>query len=163
MSSYAKNKGRSNKSPPFIKLDHKMLEHPNYLKLTPHGIKLLLDLLYQYRGKNNGDLCSAYSVLKKRGWRSSGTLQRAINELLYYEFIIETRRGGRNCPNLYALSWHSIDECKGKLDVATTRSGRLDWMSEKKLFNHKKVKPKIGFCTPYVNQPAPYVNLSVVK
>ena len=163
MGSYSKSKGRSSKAKPFIKIDHKMMEHPNFIKLTTHGIKLLLDLLYQYRGKNNGDLCTALSVLKKRGWRSSSTLQRAINELLYYEFIILSRQGDKNKASLYGLSWLPINECNGKLDIASTQSGSISWLKERPCFDRKKVAKKIGFCTPNANQPAPNTKLSVVK
>ena len=37
----------------FLKLDKELLAHPNFLKLTPRSVKLLVDLGYYYNGSNN--------------------------------------------------------------------------------------------------------------
>ena len=39
--------------------------------LSPRATKLLIDLLAQYRGYNNGDLCAPLSLMRERGWNSS--------------------------------------------------------------------------------------------
>lgn len=93
-------------------------QHPDYCQLSGNAVKLLMDFACQYNGKNNGDLTNALSVLRLRGWRSRGTLQRATSELLEAGLIIQTREGRFTNPGgicaLYALSWHPIDECPGK-------------------------------------------------
>lgn len=58
--------------------------------------------------------------MRKHGWRSKAALQRAIDELLQTGFIVRTRLGGRNRAALYAITWLSINECGGKLDVRPT-------------------------------------------
>lgn len=155
MGDYPTSKGRGKKPPPFIKLTHNVYEHPNYLKLSATSKVLIQDLTYKYRGSNNGDLCAAFSVMKNVGWRSPGTLQRSINELLYFSFIMLTRRGGRNKPHLYALTWLPIDDCGGKLDISPTRTPGHEWKQERPRFDPKLEKQKIGFCTPNTYLPAP--------
>lgn len=115
--SYSKNKDR-NESGGFGGLPRSVWKHPDYKRLSGGAVKLLMELACQYRGKNNGDLTTAYSVLKDRGFNSKDTITRAKNELLAAKLIIQTRQGrfinpGAQCE-LYALSWKSIDECSGK-------------------------------------------------
>lgn len=98
-----------------------------YIKLSAHAVKLLNDLLSQYNGSNNGDLGAAYSVMQKRGWRSKGTLNRAIKELLEAGFIEVSRQGGRHLCSLYAFTFYAVDECKGKLDIRPTTTPKSLW------------------------------------
>lgn len=125
--SYAKAKGRSERGR-FVALPHRCLEHINFTRLTPKAVKLFIDLSLQYNGRNNGDLTTAFSVLRKRGWRSSETLYLAIDELLHYGWITRTRIGGLNrIPNLYALTFQAIDDCGGKLGVNSTITPPGNW------------------------------------
>lgn len=102
----------------FFALPIGVLNGAAYLSLSSHGRMLLLDLLAQYNGNNNGDLCAAYSMMKLRGWRSTHTLQNAKKELIEADLICETRKGARpNLASLYAVTWYALDECNGKLDI----------------------------------------------
>jgi hypothetical protein len=70
-------------------------------------------------------------MMKKQGWKSKQTLYLAINELLHYGWLVRTRIGGLNkTPNLYAITFHSIDECKGKLDIKATKVPPGDWKNK---------------------------------
>lgn len=112
-----RKKGRSAK---FVRLFHRLLDDPQYIAL-PHTAKsLLVDVVMQYTGKNNGDLAITLSMMKKRGWKSNSTLRRALNELLEANWLTLTRQGGRHKCSLYALTWEPIDECGGKLEVKPT-------------------------------------------
>jgi hypothetical protein len=103
----------------FIQLPLAVLNSRAYLDLPSHARMLLIDLAAQYRGDNNGDLCCAWKLMKPRGWKSEATLHRAKMELLKSELIFETRKGTRpNKASLYALTWHALDDCNGKLDVS---------------------------------------------
>ena len=106
-----KREGRS-----FSAWPHACATHENFYRLSNSAKALLFELLGQYRGNNNGDLCSAWGLLKDRGWRSRATIERARDELLKTGWIVLTRQGGRNKANLYALTFYAIDECKGKID-----------------------------------------------
>lgn len=100
------------------------MEHADFRNLSFSAKSLLLILAYQYRGKNNGDLTAAHSILKGWGFGSRGTIAKAISELQRANLIVTTREGRFQRPNsmcsLYALTWKPIDECGGKLDVNPT-------------------------------------------
>lgn len=115
----AKLKGRKGKTP-FLYLPQDVLNSGAYRDLDGWSVKLLVDIAGQFRGHNNGDLCAAFSVLREKGWRSKGTLHKALSNLLEAGLIQQTRQGGRNRCSLYAVTWRPIDECKGKLDVKPT-------------------------------------------
>jgi hypothetical protein len=130
MSRYGKAKGRS-ESGQFAALPHRCLAHENYTRLSSRAIRLLVDMAYQYNGSNNGDLTAAPSILQKRGWRSKETIRLAILELLHFGWITLTRQGGLNrIANLYAVTFNSIDECGGKLDVQSSRTPSGEWKQQ---------------------------------
>ena len=102
----------------FVSVPLSVLNSHAYLNTSAHGRMLLFDLLTQYRGDNNGDLCAAWKFMKPRGWRSEETLGKAKRELLRLELIVETRKGARpNKASLYALTWYALDHCGGKLEM----------------------------------------------
>ena len=122
----------------FFGLPHAVMDSPNYTQLSSKGVRLLNDLGRQFNGSNNGDLCAAWSVMEKRGWKSRSTLHYAIQELLHFEFVTQTRQGGRHKCSLYALTWLAIDECKGKLDVNETNVASGKWKESKAKFLPKQ-------------------------
>lgn len=109
-------KGRR-KTRPFLMLDRDMLNSPQWAALSPYGKSLMLDLAVQYNGSNNGDLCAAWSLMRKRGWASPGTLSRALHELVAKGWADLARQGGRNRPSLYALTIWGVNDCGGKPDI----------------------------------------------
>lgn len=119
-------KGRR-ESGSFVALPHAVIGGAEWARLSPAGVKLLLDLYGQYRGQNNGDLTLAWSIMKPRGWKSKQTLHRAKDELLAAGWIICTRQGGRHTAGLYAVTWQAIDGCGGKLDIGETRTAPGTW------------------------------------
>lgn len=104
-------------------------------QLGPFESKLLLDLLAQYNGFNNGDLCITWSVMKGRCWNSRTTLHNAKQGLLDHGLIVCTRPGTRRRCALYALTLYDIDECKGKHDVKPTSAPLRLWLK------HEPVRP----------------------
>ncbi len=111
----------------FAPLPHCLLDSQVFINLSHHAVKLLNDLLTQFRGFNNGDLCLAWSIMKKRGWKSRDTLNKARKELLDVEIIVISRYGDRKRPHLYALTFFAIDECNGKLDIKETQRPPSTW------------------------------------
>ena len=96
----------------FLALPYAVLTSAAYLSLSPHGIKLLIDLGAQYNGSNNGDLSAAWKLMRPRGWRSEETLAKAKKELLRTQLIVETRKGWRpNRASLYAITFFALDHC----------------------------------------------------
>jgi hypothetical protein len=111
----------------FAALPHCLLESQVYIGLSAHAIKLLIDLLAQFKGFNNGDLCLAWTLMEKRGWKSRDTLNKARQELLDVELIEVSRHGDRKRATLYALTFFAIDECGGKLDIKATERPVSTW------------------------------------
>ena len=109
----------------FVALPHVVLESPDYLGLRSSAKALLVDLAFQYNGRNNGDLTSAFGYMKKRGWCSKQTIASALRELVAAGLVVKTRQGKfqnpHACCDLYALTWQPINECLGKnLEVSAT-------------------------------------------
>lgn len=111
----------------FALIPHAVLNSPAYAKLKPRAAKLLLDLMAQCYGVNNGDLATAFKLMKPRGWTSRDQLEKARVELEAAGFIVQTRQGGRNKPSLFAVTWLPIGECGGKLDRAPTQTPLGYW------------------------------------
>ena len=135
MPSRRKIKGRAEKGT-FTLIPHAVMDNRDYLNLSYKSVKLLLDLAYQYRGRNNGDLTAAFSILRQRGWKREATIGAAIKELIAANLIIRTREGYFQNPKsrcaLYALTWQPIDECKGKdLEISPTTTPPRKFSLEK--------------------------------
>lgn len=111
----------------FLAVPTDVLLSANFCQLSNKAKALLLDLGAWFNGYNNGDLAMPWSWMKKRGWRSKDTLQRAKDELINYGMIELTRQGGMHGPSLYAFTWLPIEPCKGKLDVSPTKVASGKW------------------------------------
>jgi hypothetical protein len=77
----------------FAAIPRDILLLPEYHQLRSSAIKLMLDLLLQYTGKNNGRLCSSFQVMQRSGWTSKETLSHAKAALLETSFTVLTRKG----------------------------------------------------------------------
>jgi hypothetical protein len=93
----------------FVALPHPVIRSAQFACLSPNALKLLLDLLSQYRGDNNGDLCATWTVMKQRSWKSRSTLYKAQRELEGGRWIVRMRQGGRHAPNLFAVTFFTLD------------------------------------------------------
>lgn len=111
----------------FVQLPKRVINSEEFSKLPARAVKLLIDLLSQYNGFNNGDLCLAWKIMEKKGWKSRDTLSLARKDLLETGFIVVTRQGGRNKATLYAITFMEIDDCKGKLDYGATKIPINGW------------------------------------
>lgn len=144
---FLKQKNRR-KIPTFAQLRHDLLDSENWRAAKPNTKCLVLELLRQYNGFNNGDLSISYAYLKRRGWRSQNTLNKAIQEAIHLNLIVKTRQGGLyNTPCLYAVTWLNIDHCKGKMDLQSpTKTALNTWkIPVKNAFDYAsriKVKPR---------------------
>src|SRR5690606_14767254 len=91
-----------------------------------------MDLARQYTGFNNGYLCSAWALMKDAGWGSNNTVRQAMLELEHYGLIARTQHGGRNRPNLHALTWRRIDHKKDQwLEVPQSTVPGNEWKLER--------------------------------
>ena len=117
----------------FAALPHCLLESQVFVHLSARAVKLLVDLLAQFKGFNNGDLCMAWSIMAERGWKSRDTLNKARKELLQSELIMVSRYGDRRRPHLYALTFFAVDDCGGKLDIRPTDTPLSAWRKHEPL------------------------------
>lgn len=139
-----RNKGRMDAPGGFTAIPHVVTDHPDYTNLSGNATKLLIEIARQTRKENNGDLHAAFSILKNRGFNSTKTLSRCLDELLAAGLIVKTRDGrfcnpGSRCA-LYAVTWLPIDECPGKdLEVAPTRTPYRMFSVELKNINENPI------------------------
>ncbi|QRX83271.1 hypothetical protein [Glaciimonas sp. PAMC28666] len=77
----------------FVSLPKDIIQSSEWQTLPPSAIKLAIDLMSQYTGKNNGRLCPSITVMKQCGWKSSKTLLDAKSALLECLFVVMTRKG----------------------------------------------------------------------
>jgi len=108
-----KKKNKS-KSTNFAGIPRWVVETPAYKSLSGSAVKLLVLLAYQYKGKNNGDLCITHSLLKEY-FKSNTTMYKARDELYHKGFIDINAYGGKSfdgkkMPHLYALTWEEVDD-----------------------------------------------------
>jgi len=130
-----------NNSGRFARFPFKVYQHENYRRLTTAGKALLMDIFMQFYGKNNGDLCAAWSVMKECGWKSQETLQTAKDELLHYGLIECKKHGGLlNGSSLYAVTWLKVDRCNDKVKPTTSPSGL--WRKEAHTWKRKPRRRK---------------------
>jgi len=129
----------------YVPLPHLVLRSPQFAELSPRATKLLCDLLAQYRGDNNGDLCAAPSLMKARTWKSKAGIAGALAELEEQRFIVRTRQGGRHKATLYAVTFYEIDWCSGRLDVeAPSRAFMGAWHNAKAGARGDLPSPPVG-------------------
>jgi hypothetical protein len=88
-----------------------VLQSAAYIALSANSKALLMDMLEQYRGDDNGRLiCTWAHMHEKRGWKSRDTLDKARTELLIAGFLFETVKGRRpNRASWYALTFFALD------------------------------------------------------
>ena len=100
------------KSERFLGIPHRVAISDVFATLEPREAKLLLDVLIQRNGKNNGCLSACFALMKKRGWTSEGSVYRAFKGLQDKGFLVKTRQGLkiRGKPTLVAVTWDGIDE-----------------------------------------------------
>lgn len=108
--------GRRKGPPPYCMLVHAYFQSPQYAALSTRAVKLLIDVYCQYRGRNNGDLCATWKVMRPMGWTSKSQLEKALAELEARGWLLKTRQGDLTKASLYAVTFLSIDDCSGKLD-----------------------------------------------
>lgn len=105
----------------FVGIPHHICISEQWDDLTGNETKLLLQLYRQYTGSNNGDFSCTWNMMKKKGWGSPVTLNKAKKGLMRKGWLEETRKGYTGRCSLYAVTFQPIDDCQGKLDVNSTK------------------------------------------
>lgn len=113
--------GRAVERESFAGVPRSVMDTRKYRLLSTPAKALLFELCRQHNGYNNGNLCSAWGVVKNRGCGSHTTVQKATKELVGAGMIEMTEQGGRHRPNLYAVTWKAWDDCGNKVSFSPTR------------------------------------------
>lgn len=112
---------------PYIAIPLKVMDSVAFKEASHTARSLMIELIRQHNGKNNGHLQLTTSWLKKRGWTSADVIQRAKSELIERNLIIKTRLGGMNMgPDWFAITWLPITNFEG-LDIASHQYHRGAW------------------------------------
>lgn len=103
----------------FVALPRDVFASQDYKSLSIEAMALLLAILEQYRGNNNGDLTPSYYVVGKTlGWGRTRHA-KAVSELRGSRLVQVTaypRVGTNGRPELWALSWFGLDFHR-KMDI----------------------------------------------
>lgn len=99
-------------------LPHALLDSNAYTGASVTAKALLMELVRQHDGRNNGRLHLAHSWLSGRGWLSKSIIEKARGELIERELIVQSRQGGLVIgPTWFALSWLPVSNFTG-LDIS---------------------------------------------
>lgn len=111
----------------YTALPHAVLDSVAFMGASHVARSLLCDLMRQHNGGNNGALHTAVGWLRKRGWASTGQIQKAKAELIERGLIVRTKAGGLNAgPDLYALTWLPVSNFAG-LDLKPAQYHQGAW------------------------------------
>lgn len=94
-----------------------VLDSISFMGASDKAKALLLALMRQHGGNNNGHLHLARKWLYNQGWTCDENNRKSCHELIERGLIIQTKWGGLNMgANFYALTWHIISNYQG-LDI----------------------------------------------
>jgi len=141
----------------FIGIPYRIAISQQFADLRAPEIKLLVDILTQYNGKNNGRLSTCHALLKKRGWAPS-SLYRAYSNLVHAGFLVITRQGWkqRGRPTLVAITWNGIDkpgDIKFDDEINPSSIPLRYWEKEKSKWKHQ----------PRIKQQKKQINSSILE
>jgi hypothetical protein len=125
--------GRREERVSFAGIPRHVMLSDSFREIGPNAVRVLLWMAFQYRGGNNGYLSATRTEAKDWSIAGTDTLARAIADLKKHQMITLTRQGRfmkpGGSPNLYALTWLSVDSRTGdQIDIAPTRLPlRTDW------------------------------------
>lgn len=85
--------GRNKDEGQYMLLPYALVQHPNWRRLRPASVKLLIELRSRYNGFNNGRLHISLEEGAKLLGMSKSTVQRAFQQLERHGLITMTKRG----------------------------------------------------------------------
>lgn len=103
----------------FAAFPHAVMDSTAYQGASYAARALLLELMRQHTGRNNGHFQLATRWLRDRGWNSADRIQRAKAEVIARQLAIKTRLGGLNAgPDLWAVTWLPISDYSGLTEAS---------------------------------------------
>lgn len=111
----------------YTAIPHTVLDSVAFIGAGNTAKALLLELLRQHNGINNGHFQLTGHWLKKRGWRSPEVVIRARRQLIERGLVVQTRQGGLNIGlSQYGVTWIPISNFIG-LDISAKDYLRGAW------------------------------------
>lgn len=118
--------GRSKPKKGFVKMDYPIIDHPSFMSLSGNAVKVLVSLIRQFNGHNNGNIVFPTRYFGDQ--MDKNAVNRAIKELVDAGFISVERRSAFTLKvrraQEYALSWLPIGNrpaTLGWVKVANTK------------------------------------------
>ena len=102
MANKVDHRGR-NKTSRFVKLDHFMLRHSSWRKLSPHAVAIYIQICAIYNGRNNGQITFSYRQAAEQIGCSKSSASRAFKELVDCGFLAVEKLG--NWYGRQATEW----------------------------------------------------------
>ncbi len=115
-----RNSKRRSTTGRFAMMPLRVLESPAVISLSHGEFRVLVAYASVYNGKNNGSLGLTRTQAQEGSGISKNLLMRAQQTLVERGLLVLAKPGSRTPPrpNLYALTWHAVDE--GRHDLAET-------------------------------------------
>lgn len=106
-----------------------VLDSEAYKRCRMPARALLMELVRQHNGRNNGHLHLAREYLRRRGMSSPDVTHRATKQLQDLGLIVMTKQGGLSIgPSLFAVTWLKVSDFRG-LEMAPSEYPRGKWAS----------------------------------
>ena len=95
----------------FARLPHSILMHPSVTSLPAAMFRVLVAVVAQYDGRNNGALALPLSSARGFGITSANTLSRGLREIQARGLVLQTDPGSYTppLPARYAVTWLPTD------------------------------------------------------
>ena len=112
----------------FVAVPKEVIRSPEWQALPHSARALVMDLMAQYTGRNNGRLCPAFTVMERCGWASKTTLLAAKRALLEAPFAILTRKGHPpRTAEWIAFTWWQLNY-EASMDIDPKRFPYLNFV-----------------------------------
>jgi hypothetical protein len=110
---------------PFAAIPRKVIESDAYHAVPDWAVRVLVALVAQYNGYNNGDLSITTANYQRFGVRSRHHVYAALKVLEAAGLTVRTRQGGKppvGC-SLYGVTWRALDASQ-KYDGSVPVTGK---------------------------------------
>jgi len=98
----------------FAAVPREFVDSEIFCQLNHAAVRVLLLMVRQHDGFNNGHLHAAEQWMLRHGINSKETVSRAVKELEEAQVIFKTKQGGLGIgPSRYALTWLPLSNDKG--------------------------------------------------
>jgi hypothetical protein len=143
-------------------IPHAVLDSVAFMGASHPAKALLLELVRQLNGRNNGRLQLSDKWLKERGWTSKSLTFNAKRILLERKLIMLAKQGGLNHgASWYLVTWLAVSNFVG-LDITAMdyHPGAWSFLDKLPLPKNASAVPSAGVVKPSTTPPAGVANRS---